>query len=122
MCIIGLGFPHDPAAGFGLTYGVGLQAFVLVASLRPLPPYSVWRRALIDFPWKPTQAKGVWRYDGDSFRTDVQRGEVRSLAGLPTPLVAACRALESRPGVDAIHAVAFPVQTKSGTDGRPAPP
>jgi hypothetical protein len=117
-----LGFPQDPSIGFGLTDGVGLQAFVLIASRRPLPPYSEWRRALVDFPWKPAQASGVWRYDGASFRTDVQRGQARPLAGLPLPLVAACRALQARPGVDAIHSVAFPVQPSSETDGRPTPP
>jgi predicted Ser/Thr protein kinase len=117
-----LSFPHDPRAGFGLTDGVGLQAFVLVASRRQLPPYSKWRQTLKEFPWKPARAAGVWHYDGDSFRTDVQRGEVRPLADLPLPLEAACRALKSRPGVDAIRSVAFPVIPMPQTDGRFTPP
>ena len=117
-----LSFPHDPGAGFGLTDGVGLQAFVLVASRQPLPAYSTWRRELIGFPWKPAQAAGVWRYDGDSFRTDVERGAVRPLADLPHPLEAACRAFKYHTGVDAIHSVAFPVKPMPETNGSFTPP
>src|SRR5262249_44026551 len=114
-------FPQDPGAGFGLTDGVGLQAFVLVASRGPLPPYAVWRRRLREVPWRPTQAGSVWRYDGQSFRTDAQRGGVRPLAELPSPLKAACRAFGSPPGIDVIHAVAFPVKPAPGTAGRLTP-
>jgi predicted Ser/Thr protein kinase len=117
-----LSFPNDPRAGFGLTDGVGLQAFVLVASRRRLPPYSTWRRTLKELPWKPTDAVGVWRYDGDSFRTDVERGDVRPLADLPHPLEAACRALKSHTGVDAIHSVAFPVKPMPETERSFPPP
>jgi serine/threonine protein kinase len=114
-----LRYPPDPGAGFGLTDGVGLQVFVLVAARRPLPPYSAWRRTLKEFPWRPTHAAGVWRYDGVSFRTDVQRGAVRPLADLPPPLEAVCRALKTCPGVDVIHSVAFPVKPMPQMDALP---
>jgi hypothetical protein len=38
-----LDFPEYPADYFGLTDGVGLQAFVVVASDRPLPAYESWK-------------------------------------------------------------------------------
>jgi hypothetical protein len=112
-----LSFPPDAADGFGLTDGAGLQAFVVVTSRRPLPPYLAWRGDPNLFPWKTTHTTGVWRYDGESFRTDVARGSIRPLADLPQPLESACRALKARPGVDAIHSVAFPVTPlRSGTE------
>jgi hypothetical protein len=37
-----LDFPEDPAKYFKLDDGVGLQAFVVVASDGPLPPYDTW--------------------------------------------------------------------------------
>jgi hypothetical protein len=112
-----LSYPPDPKDGYGLTDGVGLQAFVLIASRRPLPPYAEWRRGLGDLPWKPARSAAVWRYDGETFETDSQRGTVRPRADFPTPLEAACRLLKARPGVEAIRALAFPVQPASGTGG-----
>jgi serine/threonine protein kinase len=103
-------FPSDPASGFGLTDGVGTQAFVLVASTQPLPPYAQWSRKLGGLPWKAAETEDVWRYDGRSFDHDTQRGEVRRLANLPPPLEATCRSLQAGPGVEAIRALAFPVK------------
>jgi hypothetical protein len=103
-------YPSDPGSGFGLTDGVGTQAFVLVTSAKPLPPYAQWSRKLGSLPWKPVAAEDVWRYDGRSFDRDTRRGEVRPLADLPPPLEAACRALQRGPDIEAIRALAFPVQ------------
>src|SRR5262249_55206612 len=95
------------------------QAFVLVASGRPLPPYAEWSGKLGELPWKAVSAEDVWRYDGRSFDRDTRRGEVRPLADLPPPLETACRALQARPGIEAIPALAFPVQPqpKAGPAG-----
>ena len=38
-------YPSDPRSGFGLTDGVGTQAFVLVASAKQLPPFADWSRS-----------------------------------------------------------------------------
>jgi len=103
-------YPSDPGSGFALTDGVGTQAFVLVASGKPLPPYAEWSRKLGDLPWKAVSAEDVWRYDGRSFDRDTERGGVRPLADLPPPLEAACRALRAGPGIETIRALAFPVQ------------
>jgi hypothetical protein len=103
-------YPSDPGLGFGLTDGVGTQAFVLMASREPLPSYAEWSGKFGVLPWKTVSAGDVWRYDGHHFDHDTQRGDVRRLADLPPPLEAACRALQNAPGVDAIRALAFPVQ------------
>ena len=109
-----LDYPEDPGQGFGLTDGVGLQVFVLVASTKPLSPYAEWSRQLGKLPWKPVDGADVWRYDGRSFDRDIQRGDVRrlDLADIPQPLEAACKAFKAGPGVEAIRALAFPVQAQ----------
>jgi hypothetical protein len=105
-------YPSDAGSGYGLTDGAGTQAFVLVASLKPLPKYAVWSFPRFDeLPWKPVPDAGVWRYDGRSFDHDAERGEVRPLADLPAPLEATCRLLQAGPGIEAIRAVAFPVRS-----------
>jgi predicted Ser/Thr protein kinase len=108
-------YPSDPGAGFRLTDGAGLQAFVLVASRAPLPPLADWLREAGTLPWAKTEAASVWRYDGRAFESNTERGEVGPLADLPKPLEAACRSFQSRPGVDAIRALAFPVEPRPGS-------
>ncbi len=109
-------FPPDPTEGFGLTDGVGLQAFVLLASRDPLPPYRDWLAHLGGLPWQATEADRGWRFDGRSFRPlthlEGDRGSVRKLADLPAPFAAVCRAINSSPETTSIQAVAFPVQPR----------
>ena len=105
-------FPSDPASGFSLTDGAGTQAFVLVASAEPLPPFSEWTRRLGTLPWRPVQTDAVWRFDGRSFESgDSTRGGVRPLLDVPPPLEATCRTVRTVPGVTAVRATAFPVLT-----------
>jgi hypothetical protein len=111
-------YPPDPGSGFGLTDGTGLQAFALVASRRPLPPYAEWSARAGALPWGRAEASRGWRYDGRRFEPlETERGVVRPLAGPPSELIAACGALERRVGCDAIRVEAFPVKAKPG----PAP-
>jgi serine/threonine protein kinase len=114
-------YPSDPTSGFGLTDGIGTQAFALIASTQPLPSFAKWSQSLGGLPWKPAETEIVWRYDGRSFESDNQRGEVRPLADLPPPLDATCRTLRAGPGVEAIQALAFPVkpQHESKTPKQP---
>jgi predicted Ser/Thr protein kinase len=109
-------YPSDPGKGFGLTDGVGLQAFVLIASTKPLPSYAEWSQAQENLPWRPAETEMVWRYDGRNFEGEKERGDVRPLADLPSPLEATCRALQSRPGVEAIRVLAFPVRPGPAAD------
>jgi hypothetical protein len=106
-------FPSDPGTGFGLTDGVGMQAFVLVASRKVMPPFSKWSSAGFDhLPWKSVADAGVWRFDGLNFDCEVERGKFGRLADLPQTLEATCRALQAGPAVETIQAVAFPVRSR----------
>jgi serine/threonine protein kinase len=107
-------YPSDPGKGFGLTDGVGTQAFVLIVSTKQLPSYAEWSKSLGDLPWKPISTDNVWRYDGRTFDRDIERGAVRPLSDLPPALEATCQMLVGRPEVEAIRVLAFPV--------RPRPP
>jgi hypothetical protein len=112
-----VGFPPDPRLAFGLTDGVGLQAFVLVASPDPLPPYRDWRARAGDLPWLATDSGRPWQFDGREFvPLKGQRGAIRPMLGLPAPFEAVCRTLQARPEFVAIQAVAFPVRrSETGT-------
>jgi predicted Ser/Thr protein kinase len=114
-------FPPDPAQAFGLTDGAGLQAFVLVASRNPLPPYRDWRARAGALPWRATNAGGPWRFDGREFVPLAgTRGAIRPMMGLPAPFEAVCRTLQARPEFVAIQAVAFPVRwSETGTAKTP---
>ena len=100
-----------------LTDGVGLQAYVLVASRQRLPAYREWRAWLGDLPWGRTRAEGVWHYDGQQFEPRPRRRSVPRPAreAVPAPFEAACRSLRQAPGIDAIDAWAFPVRSKDST-------
>jgi hypothetical protein len=105
-------YPQDIGEGFPLTDGVGLQAFVLVASHDPLPAYESWRRSLGELPWRSFQAEGVWRSDGNGVGPLVpeERGAPRKLGGAPREFEALCKALKHTPSIDTLRAVAFPVK------------
>ena len=121
-------YPAD-AGYFPLTNGAGLQAFVLVASNEPLPPYERWRAGLGEVPWQPTQADGVWRSDGrelvamaDTARSrSPERGGPTAPSQPPPPLSQLHRFLATRPGVAAVRALAFPVKPDRA-DGTPRKP
>jgi hypothetical protein len=115
---------------FSLTDGAGLQAFVLIASTEPLPPYERWRAGLGEVPWQPTQADGVWRSGGRGIelaladtarsRSPDQRGPTEP--SQPPPLLSQLyRFLGTRPGVAAVRALAFPVKPDQAT-GTPRKP
>src|SRR5262249_20283117 len=104
-------FPTESEGYHGLTDGTGLQAFVLVASRRPLPAFVNWPPRA-ELPWKPVTAEGIWRFDrGElTFLGDPKRGTERQPPSpVPEPLAAVCQYLSHRPDVDAIRAIAFPV-------------
>jgi serine/threonine protein kinase len=97
---------------FPLTDGIGLQAFVLIASGRALPPFVDWQ-GRSDLPWRavPADAAGVWGFDGHTFKplTAPQRGDPRPHRGPPQPYEEVCTYVAKISGVDAVNAIAFPV-------------
>jgi serine/threonine protein kinase len=106
-----------------LTDGVGLQAFVLVASRQPLLAYTEWKARLGSLPWCETRAEGVWHYDGQQYqRFSRRRSDPRPAAAVvPGPFASVCRALAQGPGIDAIAAWAFPVLTEDCAPAEDAP-
>jgi serine/threonine protein kinase len=113
-----LSYPSAADLYSPLTDGAGLQAFALIVTDRPLPPYREWIDRGGDLPWGPTGsiAEGVWRFDGRSFeRLDPElRSQPRQFT-VPAPALfaRACRSLAARPEVRAIQAWAFPVRAKA---------
>jgi hypothetical protein len=109
-------YPTDQALYYGLTDGAGLQAFVLVASSKPLPPFEQWKPAA-KLTWPPTQdaVDSAWRYDGRSFEPMPEarvRGQVRRKSGPPRQFAEFCQFLRAQPEIDALNALAFPVKAK----------
>jgi tRNA A-37 threonylcarbamoyl transferase component Bud32 len=96
----------------------GLQAYVVAASARPLPPFGQWRKGRAGLRWKRLPAgKTVWEADArgvypvsGGLRPD--RGKVRPVPGEP-PLADLCRAARAG-GVEVVEAIAFPVLPKEG--------
>lgn len=125
-----LDFPGAEQDYFGLTDGAGLQAFVLVASRSPLPPFEGWAPAGEAVFWTGGAPSGVWEYDGRAFRLlsseagpSPVRGEVRPRAAAPAPFADACRRLGRAPDVDLVCGVAFPVVgDRAGAESQADPP
>lgn len=110
-----LEFPEHPDDYFGLTDGVGLQAFVLVASDRPLPAYEIWKAQVPGgLTWDTIDRDGLWTYDDTavaaSRTTGRLRGNILRREAAPKPLVTLCDRLRRAPGVALVRAVAFPVK------------
>jgi hypothetical protein len=109
-------FPEDPKDYFGLTDGVGLQAFVVVASDRPLPAYESWKAQVPGgLAWARLDREGFWSYDSAAsseaarFRGRL-RGDILRRESAPEGLVNLCDRLRQSPGVTLVRAVAFPVK------------
>jgi serine/threonine protein kinase len=109
--ITALDYPADSETYFPLSDGVGLQAFVLVASRTPLPAYRDWRAATGPAPWRQVVADGVWRFDGQRLeQIDAERGAPRHRQGAPQPVLELGTFFKKCPQVDAVQVIAFPVQ------------
>lgn len=96
----------------------GLQAYVVAASSKPLPPYREWRTGRTGVSWQPLPpGKTVWEADPEGAYPLTQglspdRGSIKKVAGGP-PLAELCQALLGG-GVEVVEAIAFPVLPKEG--------
>jgi hypothetical protein len=107
---------------FPLTDGAGLQAFVLVVSNEPLPPYQRRRAGLGEVSWQPTQSDGVWRSDRRGLDLAVaMRGGTAAESEPPRTLSQLHGFPATRPGVSAVRACAFPVKPDRA-EGMPRTP
>jgi hypothetical protein len=103
-------FPRDQSV-FVLDV-TGLQAFVLAASTKPLPPYAEWQRRAGAIPWKGAKEGGAWRwqFDGREFlQFPKERGRVEAKADVPPALRKLCEFFKGRAEFDAVGVIAFPV-------------
>jgi hypothetical protein len=108
--IVNLHYPQKEGRYFGLD-AAGLQAFVLVASTQPLPPYEQWRSQIAPFPWRPpAKATGVWQFDGQEIvRLPRERGTERERGVAPRAFEDLCKFFRNRSEFEAVRAFAFPV-------------
>jgi hypothetical protein len=94
----------------------GLQAFVLIASSEPLPPYAEWRSRLDTIPWKKVEREvdqWRWEFDRQDFiRLPDDRGQRVDRGSAPREFRDLCNFLSGRSEVKAIRAIAFPVSKK----------
>jgi predicted Ser/Thr protein kinase len=98
---------------FPLNDGLGLQAFILLASRVPLPPFDEWKgRAALRWVAIPGGGADIWRFDDHTFEplTDGRRSPPRQRSGPPRLFVELCESVARLPGVDAVAAIVFPVQ------------
>jgi hypothetical protein len=95
---------------------VGVQAFVLVASDRPLPAYDALKsRVPGGLAWSPPDGDVLWTYSdpptSDAGRRRGQfRGKTVRREAAPGGLDSVCDRLRRSSGISAVHAVAFPVK------------
>jgi serine/threonine protein kinase len=108
---------HYPVAMdyFPLVEGAGLQAFVLLASRRPLPPFAEWEgRDRLRWPAVPADGVVAWGFANGQFEplTPTHRGEPRAHAGPPRPFEEVCQSVAKVRDIDAVRAIMFPVVKK----------
>jgi hypothetical protein len=97
---------------FKLDEGIGMQAFILVASRKPLPPFADCQPA-VSSPWQKAEIGCVWCFDGQRFQPlDGRHRTEEELPPVPKPFEDVCHFLKNIPEVEAIRAVAFPVEPK----------
>jgi serine/threonine protein kinase len=106
----------DPKKWIPLTDGEGLQAFAVLASRQPLPPYAEWRKRQPALPWQRTKAKSgvVLRSDGDFTREIFGEGIVRGPeepAGDRVAIEALANWLKGLEKVEAVAVIGFAVDS-----------
>ena len=109
-------YPPKDEFYYPMSEGKGIQAFVVVASRKPLVPFSKWSGGeRLEQLWQPAEGDGAWRYDGKRPRpiANTTRGEPRSRSGTPEPFVKVCDYLANYPEFDSVQGIAFSVKEKS---------
>jgi hypothetical protein len=88
----------------------GFQGLVLLASRQPLPPFNHWRPKLDRQAWQGVRTRLPWGFDDRGVLPLRLEQRLGIAEHEPKVLADVCRSLQSRPGVAAVRAVAFPVQ------------
>jgi hypothetical protein len=110
---------------FPLNDGTGMQAFVVLAARRALPPFERWDgRDVLKRRWRHLAAEdvhGVWVYQEGNIKrvSSGPRGALEKRPdGRPALFQEVCEDLASAPGIDAVGAIAFPVMPRSAATDR----
>lgn len=106
-----LRFPEALAQTFGLTDGVGQQAFLLIAQESPLPRLRQWLGDNDLSKWDPTDESGQWVWHTGTlqpWKPNKLRGQVRDLVG-KTNFERICNSVRTRNPKATLYAVSFAV-------------
>lgn len=104
-----LRFPGG-GGSFGLTDGVGQQAFLLLASQSPLPPLRQWLDKH-EVPWNPRGESGTWVYRDralEPWNQNKLRGDIRELPGKGS-FEQVCDTITREHPQFTVYAISFPV-------------
>jgi hypothetical protein len=102
---------------YGLTDGVGLAAFAVVASSEKLPPFKVWWSHGKGCPWKKEEAPDglVYRGNGEdeveAVDLDGSRGKGAVVKG-KTPIAQLASWLRHMPNAETVQVLGFTVAAK----------
>jgi hypothetical protein len=108
---------------YRLSEGTGLQAFALVVSRQPLPPYRDWKQQHRAIPWAaklPCEPGVIWRADDLGLQplladdTAGTRGKGVKARGSGGPAANLASWLRGLPSVDAVTLEAFPIEPSKG--------
>jgi hypothetical protein len=112
----------DEAYRLSESEGAGLQAFALVVSRNPLPPFREWKARLNSSPWRkglPAEPGIVWRHDNQELLlltaedTIGTRGKGAKLRGSGVVVADLAKWLQAQPGVHTVSIQAFAVEPAS---------
>lgn len=110
-----LRYPAEQNSAFGLTDGVGQQAFVLFTSQEPLPAYKDWSAKLDRAVWPNPEVTGNWIYNRGELTAIMKpkvgsevRGTIR-ITKKPTPFKELCDRLRESEKTE-VRGVVFEVQ------------
>jgi hypothetical protein len=115
--------PSKSDERYRLSEGTGLQAFALVVSREPLPPYREWKKQHGPMPWRanlPCEPGIVWRDDDQGLQPLVSeeaagtRGKGVKGRGSGAPAAKLASWLRGRAGVDTVTLEAFPIEPAPG--------
>jgi hypothetical protein len=108
---------------YRLNDGSGLQAFAVVVSRSPLPPYCEWKKAHGSPPWGSglsSQPGAVWWHDGQGLVALTaddptgERGKDAPIRGGGSAIADLAAWLGAIPGIEAVAVKAFPVPPGEG--------
>lgn len=106
-------YPIDRGQGWGLWDGTGQQAFLLIASLTPLPESDSMVTLAGISEWTPKSESGAWKWKGGdlfAWQENQFRGGVSDLPGKSSFQEICTRLQKLYPDAE-IHAVSFPIQS-----------